>query len=76
MEITWKFNPDEPEDAEKLKRYEKADAMYSALYEFDEYLRRKLKYDNDLSDTALEVFEQVRSEFLSIVEDFEVDLLE
>jgi hypothetical protein len=55
MEITWKFNPDEPEDASKLKRYEKADAMYSALYEFGEYLRRKLKYDNALSDTALEV---------------------
>jgi hypothetical protein len=74
MEITWKFNPDEPEDASKLKRYEKADAMYSALYEFGEYLRRKLKYDNALSDTALEVFEQVRAEFLRILEEREVDL--
>jgi len=56
-----------PEDNEEFNRAIKAADYYVSLFEFYQYLRRELKYDEQLSDIERDTFERIREEFNGIL---------
>lgn len=74
MEIVWKFNPDDPEDANKLIRFDRALDIELALWDFSQWLRGKLKYQDNLTEEEMECLERVKEEFYKILGEHSVDL--
>jgi len=55
---------DLPEDTDEHHVYFQANRMYSALHEMQEFLRKRTKYaDDDVSDEALNAYEECREYF-------------
>ncbi len=68
--LSWKI-PDEREDFELAQ---KAVSLKSALFEVDQWLRQKLKYDDKLSDQEREIYQTVRDQFFLILSQEGVEL--
>ena len=56
-----------PEEREEYKLANRAGEYYSALWSFDEYLRKQLRYNEELTKKERETFESVREEFSNII---------
>jgi hypothetical protein len=65
MKATLTFNL--PEDNEEFNRAVKAADYYVCLFEFHQYLRTQLKYDEQLLDIERSTFERIREEFNGIL---------
>jgi len=61
-----------PEEDEEFKQAVKAGDMHCAIFEFSQYLRKKLKYE-DLSEQETKTYENVQAEFLGILEEYNVE---
>lgn len=73
MKVVWEFDPDNPEDKEKLHLYQKAGGMHRALWDFSQVLREKLKYA-DLSEDETKTYEYLRDSFFALLDENEIDL--
>ena len=62
-----------PEEEAEFKQAANAGDMYCAIFEFSQYLRKKLKYE-DLSEQEIKTYEEVKSEFLEIMDEHNVIL--
>ena len=60
-----------PEEDEEFKQAANAGNMHCAIFEFSQYLRKKLKYE-DLSEQETKTYENVQAEFLGILEEYNV----
>lgn len=58
MKVIFEFS--KPEDNEDLAIHMKAVDYHIVIYEMDNYLRQKLKYE-EISDQQAEIYEEVRS---------------
>jgi len=74
MEITWKFDPDKPEDLDRLELYQQADKMRGVLCDVSEYLRGKFKYDTTLNESERSTVEVIRTEYFRILNESGVSL--
>lgn len=84
MEIHWKFNPDDPDDAYKLKLYNQAQGMYSMINEImggynmitegGVSLRDRLKHDDSLTYEEGEIHRWYQHEFGRLAEENDIDL--
>ncbi len=62
------FDLNEPDDREEHKRMLKSLDIMLVLWDYDNYLRGQLKYNEDgLTDQQYEVLEKARSEFYDIL---------
>ena len=61
-----------PEEDEEFRQAAKAGDMHCAIFEFSQYLRKKLKYE-DLSEQEARIYENVQAEFLGILEEYNVE---
>lgn len=62
MKITYEINL--PEEQEIYQNFRNAQAMRTALYEFDRYIRGKTKHAPDtMSDETLRALQDVRNTF-------------
>ena len=71
MKATIEFNL--PEDQTEFDIATNANKYYSALFNFQQYLRNKLKHE-DLSEHDILVLEAIQSDFLQMLYDEEVIL--
>ncbi|NDD84128.1 hypothetical protein EBZ38_07620 [bacterium] len=62
-----------PEEQSEYELYANAGNLNSALFEFANHLRSKIKYEN-LSDVEYRIYDEIRKEFYSILEQNEVNL--
>ena len=58
MEAILKFNL--PDDNTEFHLAANAFKLWNTIYEFDQELRSKIKYDESLSEPELEVYEKMR----------------
>ncbi len=65
MEGTLKFNL--PEDGEEFKYAVNAVQWAMIAHEIDNYLRSKIKYDDSISECAMEVYEEIRRELRDMI---------
>ena len=61
-----------PEEDEEFRQAANAGDMHCAIFEFSQYLRKKLKYE-DLSEQEARIYENVQAEFLGILEEYNVE---
>jgi hypothetical protein len=73
VEITWKFDPDDSEDADTLETYRKATDYRSALCDLSNAIREKIKYAN-LTEEERKVWEEIRGAFFDIISKYDIDL--
>ena len=72
MKATLTFNI--PEDNEEFNRAVKAADYYVCLFDFYQYLRTQLKYNEQLSDIERDTFETIREEFNEILTENGIEL--
>jgi hypothetical protein len=65
MKATLTFNL--PEDNEEFNRAVKSADYYVCLFDLFQYLRREIKYNEQLSDIERDTFERIREEFNGIL---------
>jgi hypothetical protein len=64
-----------PEDQADYHIHFQSNNMYISLYEMQEFLRQKTKYANDdVSDEALNAYEECREYFNQVLDDNDVSL--
>ena len=61
-----------PEEEAEFRQAANAGNMHCAIFEFSQYLRKKLKYE-DLSEQEARIYENVKAEFLGILEEYNVE---
>jgi hypothetical protein len=74
MEAILKFNLDNPDDKMEHMRCIKATDMALMLWDIKQKIRRKLKYNEDLSEDELHQWEVMQDEFYSIADDYGINL--
>jgi hypothetical protein len=72
MKATLTFNL--PEDNEEFNRAVKAADYYVCLFDLFQYLRREIKYNEQLSDIERNTFERIREEFNGILTENGIEL--
>jgi len=65
MKATLEFNI--PEDNEEFNRAVKSADYYVCLFDLFQYLKREIKYNQQLSDIERNTFERIREEFNGIL---------
>jgi hypothetical protein len=65
MKATLTFNL--PEDNEEFNRAVKSADYYVCLFDFNQFIRRELKYNEQLSDIERSIFETIKEEFNGIL---------
>jgi hypothetical protein len=65
MKATLTFNL--PEDNEEFNRAVKAADYYVCLFDLFQYLKREIKYNEQLPDIERDTFEKIREEFNGIL---------
>ena len=65
MKATLTFNL--PEDNEEFNRAVKSADYYVCLFDLFQYLRREIKYNEQLSDIERDTFERILEEFNEIL---------
>ena len=74
MEAILKFNL--PEDQPEFNNAIKGGDWKHVCWEMDQYLRKRIKYDESLSEEQLRVYEGVREELYGFMNENKVDLYE
>ena len=72
-EILIKLNPDDLDDRDKLELMQHGWKFRSCLFELDQYLRSRLKYE-DLTSEVAENLQQARDRLWEIIEEHGVEL--
>jgi hypothetical protein len=63
-----------PEDNEEFNHAVKSADYYVCLFDFYQYLRTQLKYDEQLSDIERDTFKRIREEFNGILTENKIEL--
>ena len=72
MKATLEFNL--PEDKSDFNLAIKGSDWWHVCWQMDQYLRKRVKYDEGLTEEQLEVYEDLRGEFWKFMKDNNVDL--
>ncbi len=72
MEAILKFNL--PEEKDNFEIAVKAQSMHSALWEFNQFIRADLKYNDKLTAKQRELAETYRDKFIEILNDNNINL--
>jgi HD-like signal output (HDOD) protein len=69
------FNLDEPDDIEAHKRFTNMSSLYLALWEFDEEMRRQIKYNTEgYNGEQLDALDKLREKFYNILNDNQIKI--
>lgn len=63
-----------PEDQPEFNTAIKGSDWKHVCWEMDQYLRKRVKYDDGLTEEQLEVYEDMRGEFWRMMKENNVDL--
>ena len=74
MKAKLEFDLDNPDDKMAHMRCVKATDMALMLWDIKQKIRRKLKYNEDLSEDELHQWEVMQDEFYSIADDCGINL--
>ena len=75
MKAIIEFNLDEPDDIEAHKRFTNLNAVYIALWEFDEEMRRQIKYNTEgYNGEQLDALDKLREKFYNILNDNQIKI--
>ena len=75
MRAIIEFDLDEPTDIEAHKRFTNLNGVYIALWEFDQEMRRQIKYNSeDYSSEQVDAIDKLRSKFYEILNDNNVKI--
>jgi hypothetical protein len=74
MKAKLEFDLDNPDDKMEHMRCIKATDMALMLWDIKQKIRRKLKYNEDLSEDELHQWEVMQDEFYSIADDYGINL--
>jgi hypothetical protein len=74
MKAKLEFDLDNPDDKMAHMRCIKATDMALMLWDIKQKIRRKLKYNEDLSEDELHQWEVMQDEFYSIADDYGINL--
>jgi hypothetical protein len=70
MEAILKFNL--PDDQDDFRYAVEGTKWYLVVHTFDQYLRSRIKYNDNLSDEEYELLEKVREELYSTIEGYQL----
>jgi len=65
-----------PEDQPEFNNAIKGGDWKHVCWQMDQYLRKRVKYDDGLTEEQLEVYEDMRGEFWRMMKESNVDLYE
>ena len=65
-----------PEDQPEFNNAIKGSDWKHVCWQMDQYLRKRVKYDEGLTEEQLEVYEDMRGEFWRMMKESNVDLYE
>jgi len=74
MKAKLEFDLDNPDDKMEHMRCIKATDMALMFWDIKQKIRRKLKYNEDLSEDELHQWEVMQDEFYSIADDYGINL--
>jgi len=72
MEAILKFNL--PDDQDDFRFAVEGTKWYLVVHTFDQYLRSRIKYNDNLSDEEYELLEKVREELYSTINENQLSL--
>ena len=75
MKAIIEFNLDEPDDIEAHKRFTNLNAVYIALWEFDQEMRSTIKYNTEgYNGEQLDALDKMREKFHEILNDNQIKI--
>jgi hypothetical protein len=74
MKAVLEFDLDNEEDMTNYKMMNMATNMHVFIWQYDQELRRKVKYDDSLTDEQYKVWEQARELFYNKLNEYKIDL--
>ena len=75
MKAIIEFNLDEPDDVEEHKRFTNMNAVYLALWEFDEVMRQQVKYNTQgYTAEQVEAIHELREKFYQILNENQIKI--
>lgn len=75
MRAIIEFNLDEPADIEEHKRFTNLNAVYLALWEFDQEMRSTIKYNTkEYNGEQLDALDKMRAKFHEILNDNQIKI--
>jgi hypothetical protein len=75
LKATLKFDLNDPDSKRAHRRCINALNAYLVIYDMQEFLRRKIKYENDdMSDEEYNTYIKVRDKMHKILEDYNINL--
>jgi hypothetical protein len=75
MRAIIEFNLDEPADIEEHKRFTNLNSVYIALWEFDQEMRRQIKYNTeDYNGEQLDALDKLRGKFHEILNENQIKI--
>ena len=75
MRAIIEFDLDEPTDIEAHKRFTNINGVYVALWEFDQEMRRQIKYNTqEYNGEQLDALDKLREKFYEILNDNNVKI--
>jgi hypothetical protein len=75
MKAIIEFNLDEPDDVESHRRFTTLDYVYIALCEFDQEMRRTIKYNTkEYNGEQLDALDKMREKFHEILNENQIKL--
>jgi hypothetical protein len=75
MRAIIEFNLDEPADIEEHKRFTNLNSVYIALWEFDQEMRRQIKYNTeDYNGEQLDALDKLREKFHEILNENQIKI--
>jgi hypothetical protein len=75
MRAIIEFDLDEPTDIEAHKRFTNLNAVYVALWEFDQEMRRRIKYNTEeYNGDQLDALDKLREKFYEILNENQIKI--
>jgi hypothetical protein len=75
MRAIIEFDLDEPTDIEAHKRFTNLNAVYIALWEFDQEMRSQIKYNSqNYNGDQLDALDKLRDKFYEILNDNQIKI--
>jgi hypothetical protein len=75
MRAIIEFDLDEPTDFEAHKRFTNLNAVYIALWDFDQLMRSQIKYNSEnYSGEQLDALDKLRDKFYEILNDNQIKI--
>jgi hypothetical protein len=75
MRAIIEFDLDEPADIESHKRFTNLNGVYIALWEFDQEMRRQIKYNTqEYNGDQIDALDKLRDKFYEILNDNQIKI--